>query len=317
MSYNILASCDNNYIMPCGVMMCSVCESNKQSRFCFHLIIDESVTASSKSQLTAIASNYKADIVFHVFNSETILRELGNENISFANNISLPTYYRLFVESVLPSDIDRILYLDCDIVVRGNIDVLFAISMKDYAVACVPDISEGISEFYDRLGYSMEQGYFNAGVLLINLEYWRNHNLKKDFIDFYRNNTHKVLQHDQDILNFVCKDNKIVLPIKYNAQDGFFLNRCYFDRTKYVEQLKEAERDPIIIHYTGIKPWEKLCENPFKGVFFYYLNKTEWEGIPLVDTKTHLTLKNKLVMLARKCHLIKPKYRSDIKPLMK
>lgn len=317
MTYNILASCDNNYIMPCGVMICSVCESNRDRSFCFHIIIDESVTDSSKISLTNIVRKYKANISFYTFSRDDVLKALGSDGISFADNISLPTYYRLFVETILPPPLDKCLYLDCDIVVRGRLDELFTMNLDNCSVGCVPDISEGITEYYERLGYPKELGYFNAGVLLINLGYWRSHHLMSQFVEFYKNHRTRIKQHDQDILNYVCRTSKHILPIKWNAQDGFFLNRCYFDRKKYTEQLSEAEHNPIIVHYTGIKPWEKQCENPFKTVFDYYQDKTEWKGLPLVNTRTHFSLKNKLVVAARKLGIISPKYRCNIKPLIK
>lgn len=92
----------------------------------------------------------------------------------FSKRISMATYYRCILSKLLPTDIDRLLYLDCDIVIVGDISEYWNTPLSDETgVAAVADMGCDEAARYEILKYPMEDSYFNAGVLLINLNYWR------------------------------------------------------------------------------------------------------------------------------------------------
>lgn len=301
---NILACADTNYIMPCGVLLQSCLENNPDEKLHFHIIVDESVTVEQREELADIVEKKQSVVSFYSFSSSY----LSDFNIS-GGHLTLATYYRLFITDILSEGIDRILYLDCDMIVRHSLRRLYDMPLDGKAVGAVPDLSEALSERYERLGYPQHLGYFNAGMLLINLSFWRENKLKDVFLDYMRNNREKLLQHDQDVLNFTCRNLKEVLPLKYNSQDGFLYYRMYFDAEKYKSQLVEATNDPVIIHYTAGKPWEKQCDHPYTNVFLYYRGLTKWKDTPLVDAKHPFTIRQRVVRLLRWIGVIKPRYK--------
>ena len=176
-------------------------------------------------------------------------------------------------------------------------------------------MGEAMTERYSRLNYPQSLGYFNAGVLLINIEYWREHNLQDVFWNYMKENIDKLKQHDQDVLNYTCRDCKVNLPFIYNSQDGFGYNRAYFDVKKYAQELPQALTAPVILHFTANKPWEKECDHPYKNEFFKYQNLTPWKGMPLIAAKVPLTKKQKFVRFLRALGVIKPRYKILVKEL--
>lgn len=100
---------------------------------------------------------------------------------------------------------EKLIYLDCDIIVRHSIAKLYDIDIEDYLLGAVyhNDKLSVNNGAFKRLHIPVEQGYFNAGVLLINLKKWREEHIYEKSIEFLRNNSESIVNHDQDVLNVV------------------------------------------------------------------------------------------------------------------
>lgn len=118
-------------------------------------------------------------------------------------HLTVETYYRLFISDILPSDIDKVLWLDCDIIVAGDLKELWNEGISDSAVGVVPDFENNNVRVMNRLKYDAAYGYFNAGVLLINLKYWRRENIIPIFTNYISDHYENLYYHDQDVLNYV------------------------------------------------------------------------------------------------------------------
>ena len=94
----------------------------------------------------------------------TLIDNLPLSKAEGLNHISKATYYRLLIADILPKEIDRVLYLDCDIIVNDSLEELWGIDMTGKAIAASPQIGSGHD--CERLGYPIEDGYFNAGQFL-------------------------------------------------------------------------------------------------------------------------------------------------------
>lgn len=281
---DIVVCTDKRNIMPTGVMICSVCENNRDVDIVFHIIIDEDVTIKNRHELeTVIAPYNNKSVVFHPVTE-------GIKNNTFPGidkRIPRASYFRLFLTELLPDNIHKVLYFDGDMIVRHSLTELWNVDVSAYALAAVPDMREGTIDRYNRLQYSPSLGYFNAGMLLINLKYWREHQVVDQFLDCMRKHQEQLVYHDQDILNFVFHNQKLMLPIKYNFQHGHLWKEPLFDFWRYEQQVAEARKDPVIIHYTGGKPWMSYIKypNPYSSSFFKYQDMTKWKGIK-VDNRS-------------------------------
>lgn len=280
---HILLSTDGNYIMPSGVMMKSVSINNSNIPMEFHVMIDDSVTQKQKEQLQKVLINSEHKITFHLMNGNLFKHYPALGTVK--SYLSKAAYYRLFVTDIIEGNIHKILYLDGDIIVTHSLLELWKVNISDYALGAVTDMAEGRQEF-ERLGYAADEGYFNSGVLLINLDYWREHNLKDKFIDLIVKHPEKIKLHDQDVLNIVLHDKKLILPMKYNVQNGFLWKKEYNQFGEryddYEIDLKEAIANPTIIHFTdNKKPWHTEDCNPLGYEWFKYYKQTEWKYQPL------------------------------------
>ena len=154
---------------------------------------------------------------------------------------------------MISEKISQVLYLDCDVIVKGKIDDLFQSNNSDWSVAGVTDYMAIFPSLYERIGYDESQGYFCSGVLMMNLDYFRRHNLSEKILKFAIDNPDKIQFPDQDALNYVCKDSKNTLPLKYGILDPFYRDQRFISRFR--DEVIESLEDPRIIHYAGCAPW--------------------------------------------------------------
>jgi len=277
---DIVTCSDNRYILPMGVMMYSLCKSNPDTDIVFHIIVDGTVSPGQKQNLEDNIQTFRNIRISFYTVDETALSAFPN--ISELGAITKAAYYRLMLAEILPDTVQKVLYLDGDLIVRKSLAPLWNLDLTEYAIAAVPDPSSGIIEYYNRLKYPAERGYFNSGVLLINLDYWRQHAALRAFNDYIEKRADDIIFHDQDVLNYVFFDQKLTLPIKYNLANGYlFKNKC-FDYWKVEEELQEALKDPVIVHFTAKeKPWNAYQRtlHPFSSSWNLYQDQTLWRGV--------------------------------------
>lgn len=293
---NIVLCTDNNYIMPCGVTMISLLENNKRVPITFH-IIGMDLKEKSKEILFTISHKYNnVSVLFHEIKKEFL--ESYGFSLYGVGHLSIATYARLFLAEILPSRVEKVLYLDCDIIVNKDLSELWNTNIENYSVAGVPDLYCMFqTQIIKTLGYREEFKYINLGVLLINLKYWRENDVIRSFISFY-NEKHEILAsldeafQDQDIVNGSLYNTKLLLPIKYNVIDCYYATKQN-NLFQYQNEVLEAIKDPVIIHYTsGNKPWIKTCWHSLRKEFIKYKTLSPWKDIPL--TWNNITLSKKI-----------------------
>lgn len=299
----IVACTDKRNVMPTGVMICSVCVNNPDLSIRFHIITDTDVAGEDREDLSAVVAPYtRASVRFYRV-AEQIL---GIFFPQLDNRITRAAYFRLYIADLLPPSIDKVLYLDGDVIVRHSLKKLWNMDLSGHALAAVPDMREGTTDRFDGLGYSKSLGYFNSGVLLINLAYWRHHEVTKQFAEFIQNRYETIRFHDQDVLNYIFREQKMTLPIRYNLQDGFLWKTPEYDWSRYGEEVMEARVDPVIVHFTReIKPWKYSYDpNPFRSTFLKYQEMTKWKGV-YIDWRPFSTrARNSVGIILRRMRMI-------------
>jgi lipopolysaccharide biosynthesis glycosyltransferase len=167
--------------------------------------------------------------------------------------------------------------LDCDIIVRKNIKNLWDYDILDKPMGAVYDMCAEDIHTYNRLCYDRKLGYFNSGVLLINLDYWRDNDISNQLLRYIDQYPERIKWHDQDALNSVLIQDTVRLPLKYNMQDDFYRRKSMV-RSEFLEEIKTNLKDPVILHFTGgtCKPWFKGGFHPFKNEYLKYLVLTPW-----------------------------------------
>lgn len=265
--YHIACNIDSKYTRFCGVLMVSVFENNKEETIRFH-ILGDGLTPKDKEDLQDIASNYGNSVVFYDVDEDMF------RNFPVSNQWPRVIYYRLILPSLVESDVDRVLYVDCDIIFRGPIKELMDVDLKNNTVAAVEDVFSHFLSYVYPLGYNPTDWYFNSGVILIDVEKWKHRDITHKCLEFIKRN--KVVHPDQDALNAVLHDSWLRISNRWNFLSNYhvtYLNMKMFQ----MDMDKSYPYYPVICHFTGLKPWDSRCRSPFKSDFFEYQEKTIWK----------------------------------------
>lgn len=250
MHLDITCSTDDKYLQHCGAMLCSLFENNRGNGITIHLL-HHNLSTESRNFLIELTKRYNNVIKFY----DVDLKHLGNVGIDDNThpNLSIATYYRLMLPSLLDNNIERILYLDCDVIVLGDITPLFTLELDDYGVAGVEDVTPGDDKHRQVLGFSLSQKCFCAGVLLINLRYWRVHSCEENMLSYANKMAGKLVLEDQDVLNHEFRNHWFKLPYKYMRTP---MSIASLDRQQQWPDIEEYVSHPVIIHYAAhVKPW--------------------------------------------------------------
>lgn len=170
----IAMACDVNYLPLAACSLCSLLENNKEFDKVTIYFIESDIPTCDLQNLFDMVAKYK--------NATLIIIDAPkpDNRISIKGTLNYSTFYRLLLSSLLPGDVDKVLYLDCDTLVLGSLKYLWNEQLIDYSIAGVLDTVG----FYAKKAIGLQKNdiYINAGVVLINLKQWRNSDLEKRFL---------------------------------------------------------------------------------------------------------------------------------------
>lgn len=269
---NVCFALDNNYVDTFLVALTSICYNAAADDILNIYLLACDLTDDSKVKIESCLIFENVRIVYCDITA-SLFKELPvNEHISSA------TYARLLITKILPENLNKVLYLDCDIIVTSSLYDLYSTNVENCALAAVLDIRRSSSVKHLAVDYEIYiDNYFNAGVLLINLHEWEKIDFIKEASKICAIKT--PLYWDQDILNIIfSKYNIIILDINYNFQ-------YFFAEFEQIGLQLIHDKMPIVIHYaSNRKP--QLCSflwhatNQIGKIFYFYLR--------LVNTKLAL-----------------------------
>lgn len=269
------------------VSLCSLCDSNQdEEELTFH-VISTGISDRSKAKIRKTAASFGRRVNWIAFSDleARLTAELGQAADTGAFDVS--TMGRLFLGELLPADLSRVLYLDCDTVVLRPLRRLWITKLGDCVLGAVqePTIYREVREYLDFAG---SDPYYNAGVLLIDLARWRRESVQNRVIACYERIAPHALFNDQDALNALLRGRIHGLLPKWN----FFSNYRYFRydtltdlspsyRDVPRESFRAARHHPAVIHYAGAeRPWKAGAHNPYGAAYERYLEMTPWAGTP-------------------------------------
>jgi lipopolysaccharide biosynthesis glycosyltransferase len=264
---------DKKYFQHLGVLIVSLFENKTCTNNVIYHILHDELHDADKKMFNDIEKKYNAIVIFHDI---THLYD-KYEHIVRYGHVSRAGLYRLSIPEILSQDIIKVLYLDCDIIINGDIFDLWSTNIDNYVVAAVEDaIPFNRSQALMMPGKSL---YFNSGVLLINLRKWIHLNITDKILKFMIDFPERRTYNDQDGLNAVLYNDWLRLLPKYNQQSA--LHYLPYKRLVYSEkEYTEALKYPVIVHYTGVikntKPWHYIDIHPLKKLYYKYLKLTPW-----------------------------------------
>lgn len=265
---SIVTVSDDNYSQHLGVMLFSLLDNSRFNKQKNIFVIDDNISQINKTKLRDTVQQFGAKIFFKQINNEKY------KNFKVSGHISLATYYRISIPEIVNSSIKKVIYLDCDLIVKNDILELWQNDISNYYIGAVENPKFN-RQF--QLGMPMDSRYFNSGVMIMNLEKWRKDNISDKVVDFLKENKDKTLLWDQDGLNAILFGKWKQIHPKWNLQTKFF--KINYDDTNFKEnEFTDAIKNPSIIHYTNpSKPWHYLNKHPLKNEYYKYLKKSYWK----------------------------------------
>jgi lipopolysaccharide biosynthesis glycosyltransferase len=271
MKYPICCITDESYAQYCGVMICSLLENNVNKSFLIRILTSE-LNGETRQKLMEMIQLYGSECIFHQIDESRLIGIQGIQTKGKFSNYT--TYYKLLLSSVIDTETKIILYLDSDVIVNGDITHIFDLDISKCALAAVEDTPIDNSH-REHLSLPYGSRYFNAGVMLVNLEYWRKNDGEARLLRFVEKEKY-IFFHDQDALNVVFRDQWFVLHPIWNKFHIYAEYHPYFAtwRDNYI-----FKTHPLIIHYaSNLKPWYSLHFLPYKREYRKFLKMTPWRG---------------------------------------
>ncbi len=285
---NICLACDDNYSIHGGVLIASILANAANDDEISIYILDGGISEQHKTEILSLTNIKKCEINFIDIN-EDMFKEY--KSIKTLEHISFATFYRLKLPTLLPN-VDKIIYLDCDMAVVSSLKTLFETDLKGCTVAGVRDIGKKLLR--------KNPNYVNAGMLIFDLAEMRKDNTEQKFIEYAKNNQNNLRYCDQDIINNACKGNIYILDDIWNVQSSNFTNRSSYTN------------NPKIIHFIAKrKPWNWASFSIHKEIYFKYRQLTPWK-LNAQDYK-HWTKDNQIASLFaylkyRPLFLLRPRF---------
>lgn len=272
---NILVAVDDNYVRPLFIMLESLFshEKRKMNIYLFY----SNVSKLNRNRLRVYIENQGSCFTPICVDKSTF------QDAPCFRYFTRETYYRFLCTKLLPETEERVLYLDPDILIRGEISPLYEMDFLGKSLIAVED---QYTKYKRTLGFAEEEPYINAGVLLLNLEKMRKDFVLQDairIIDEYRDNLYFL---DQDVLNIYFKGDIRLVEDIYNY------NTFYHGIGKMLQHLLgKREKEPVIVHYMGAsKPWQVDYYWKYFFEYFSYLKK-------------YLNRKEKILFMFKPCYV--------------
>lgn len=258
---NIVVTLNANYIKPLCVMLRSLLDAHAQQEI--HLYV---IHSSLEEAHFALIRDTISDAQLLVHSMRVPEDFLADAPVTF--HFAKEMYYRIFASRVLPETIDRALYLDPDMIVLSSLESLYHMDMGDAFFAAARSINL-VSEatFKVRLKMPLDAGYFNSGVLLMNLQALRREQNPEDVLRYISVHRSRLALPDQDTLNALYHNRTILLdPIRYNF-DARYYGALHVASGGQIS-LENMPQSTCIVHYCGKqKPWHADYRGEI-GVFY-------------------------------------------------
>lgn len=283
MDLHIIEAADEGYASFLGISLLSVILNNQQEFDSIVIyIIDNGILAHTKKILINQLAKGRNNITIHFVEvNKKIERVCPKVPNTWPNSI----YARFFIDDFIPNNVNKVLYIDADTIVRRSLLELMNTNLDGKTLAGVLDA--GGNELYKkRIGLEKKDVYINSGVLLINMLKWRELNAEERLLSFV-NSFPAILKYpDQDAINVVFKNDIYVLSLKYNYSCQFTeLEYKYYLRKKtwlYPEsEVKELvtnrHNEIVVVHFSGAaKPWYiGECKREYARDFLRYYHLAE------------------------------------------
>lgn len=272
---------DVEYAPWAATTIASCLQSNRGDLLRFDILHDSSLSKNDIKRLQMVVENGGSIVEFHALGPSSSLASLPS-----TEEFGTIVWARLYLPEIL-RNLPRVLYLDADTFVAGRLADLWQMPLQDAPLAAVANVVEPVMRPHvAALGIDYPGGFFNSGVLLLNLELMRLENSLDRLLRFARDHRAELVWPDQDVLNAVFSHRWLPLHPRFNAQTSLWGWKDWAVEVFGEEAVREATTMPVIRHFEGrglCKPWHYMCPAPGHKEYREVLASTPWASTPIED----------------------------------
>lgn len=280
---NIVFASDDNYAGLLATSLLSLLEHNRSAAELNIFVFDDAIRDESKEKLEQVVTPFGRTITYLRVPTTEELTGVSFQSQRWSSTMIL----RLYVGSLFPKDIHRIIFLDCDVLVLDSLEPLWNIDLGDCYIGGVQECSGDKRKA--NLGLPPTANYINAGVELIDLDKLRANHVESLYTAFLQKANGYIPEVEQGTVNAcISKYIKLIRP-RWNVHTTFYMfdydtQRKIKRPTVYPtkEEVQQAIENPAIVHFSGccfsdIRPWQSnACTHPWGEKFMEYKAKTPW-----------------------------------------
>jgi lipopolysaccharide biosynthesis glycosyltransferase len=275
----IAGACNETYAMPLAVMLASLGAHLGRGRRVIAFIVERALSPQTRRKIEQSIHGTPLEINWLTLDHDR-LTHLA-DSIRGYEWFTLEAYFRLLLPELLPPELSRIIYLDCDLLINRDLGELWDLEVGDAYVLAIGETNPHAARvsskhgvhFYRELGLRADQRMFNSGVLVINLEAWRERSLARRVFDYVRVAGDGLSWVDQEGLNAMIAGEWREVDQRWNVTTDLH------GSAPATPAAEAVLRDPFIIHFTGAaKPWHAGYSHGFQDWFLAQLDRTVWAG---------------------------------------
>lgn len=251
---SIVMATDDNYAPVLGVAINSMIQNVNQNRqYCISILYDDLAQNYIDCLENLSVNNVKVKTIC----IKPYMSQFGDMHYA---HLSVATTYRLLIPQIF-KDLDKVLYLDSDIIIDADISYLFDLDIGNAFIGAAHDaVTEKMVDYFRTRGIEGADA-FNAGVLLINIKQWQLNHVGERCFDLLTQDQKREKKFytmmDQDALNIVCAGKVAIFPMKWNFQWLFSTDTGFAASGPNAAEYQEAKQNIQIFHYaSATKPWE-------------------------------------------------------------
>jgi lipopolysaccharide biosynthesis glycosyltransferase len=278
-----VCAADRKYAIPLAVMLRSMAEGLERYPVAVVWVLDGGLGRRTRRRIIESLPTGVLDIRW-IRPNRKLLKEMP-----VFGHVSICTYYRLLLGDLLPGDVEKVIYLDVDTIVLGDIAQLWDEDMKGRMILAVPELNRSVMDMLDPkiisdCALNPVASYFNAGVLMLDVKQWRMRTMMEHAFEFVRRYYGAIKFWDQDVLNSLAADDWLPLDPRWNRRvDHHWIG-------SQTELIARAGVNGIIHFASAVKPWDFTVNHPARELFLGWVDRTTWVGWrpkkPLIDWKS-------------------------------
>ena len=298
---NVFYFCSNAFVPVLSVSLQSLLENNRTAKQINIYIADDGISGENRHKLEKQAIEFSRKLSFLPMPSPSELFDFP-----FKSRYQMGhSYIRMAIGTVLPSDTERVLCLDCDTLVLDDLTELWETDLGDNVLAGVADCVN-LRAYRRQFKLTDNHLYCNAGMFLVDLKKWREQKTEQLIREKIKKDNGNVFFFEQTLMNYACRGKVKKLPPRYNVYTLFYafthknLMRFRSPTAFYdEEEIANAKKRPAIVHFTrnfymSSRPWELGCEHPLSETYLDIKHRTPWPEPTACSQTKAKQLKRKL-----------------------